>query len=165
MSIGRGHDWKFAVGSASLMERLAERAARDCMLGLLASNTLEGALEQDSYATELMNSLDDEVEKRLASRSSTLILLTEPTRTTKAPSLAADSATRALWTDVPAPMTRYQYNNVSVGTKPLLKLLNDSAAEFVISPGRNVRTHDRNWSKAEAHDLWRNNGAVVFFRN
>jgi len=141
ITVNRGHDWTFSVGSASLMERLAERAARDCMLGLLSSGSLEGALEQDAYAVELLNALDDEVEKSLSSDASTYILLTEPMRTLKGPSLAADSASRSLWTEVPSLMTRYSYNNVQVGPKPILQLLKNSASEFVLSSGQNVRLH------------------------
>lgn len=141
IDLGRGADWAAVVGSASLMERLAERAARDCLSGLLGTGKLEEAIADTAYKKDLDKALDITFRQELESMEKTLVLLQDPIYTANAPALPVHTAGEPLWKKSPRTHTHYQYDRVTVGAAAVANFLNSSNQEYVLNTGRNVRFH------------------------
>ena len=143
----KGPDWARAVGSASLMERLAERAARDCIAGLLNADISEvvGPKADDDNTSILDAQIDTNFRRHLEDGSSTLVLLKSAAQTMHAESLPATviGQQAKLWSTTPSAGTKYQYDSVSVGSADISTYVKEVAKSDAayLAPMRQIRLH------------------------
>ena len=143
--VNRGPDWARALGSASLMERLAERAARDCIAGLLNADISDAVGKDDDTVEILDKELNSRIAQQLDTSASTLVLLQNATQTLHTQSLPAAviGQQAKLWSDVPSIGAKYQYDSVSVGSAKILNYVKEAGTTDAVylNPMRQVRLH------------------------